>query len=67
MELINALFMQLEQKGSVAPKYNPHKLTGNYRGFWECHIQPDWLLIWLHNNETKSIQLTRTGTNSDLF
>ena len=67
MELINSIFLLLEEKGWLPVKYKPHKLTGNYKGFWECHIQPDWLLIWLQNDATKTITLTRTGTHSDLF
>jgi len=42
-------------------------LKGNFKGFWECHIQPDWLLIWQQDDEIKLISLTRTGTHSDLF
>ncbi len=67
MNLINELFTELEVKGSVASKNRPHKLTGNYKGFWECHIQPDWLLIWFQDDEKETIELTRTGTHSDLF
>jgi mRNA interferase YafQ len=67
MELLNSIFLLLEEKGSLPAKYKPHKLTGNYKGFWECHIQPDWLLIWLQNESTKTITFTRTGTHSDLF
>jgi len=47
LNLINILFAQLEKDGTVNSKFNHHKLTGNYKGFWECHIQPDWLLLWL--------------------
>jgi mRNA interferase YafQ len=48
-------------------KNKPHKLTGNYKGFWERHIRPDRLLIWLQNETTEQIQLIRTGTHADLF
>jgi mRNA interferase YafQ len=67
MELINSIFLLLEEHGFLPSKFKPHKLTGNYKGGWECHIQPDWLLIWLQNDGTKIITLTRTGTHSDLF
>ena len=40
MEVINIL----QQQGELPEKYHPHKLQGKYRGFWECHIEPDWLL-----------------------
>jgi mRNA interferase YafQ len=67
MNLLNELFLALEKTGTVPAKNKPHKLTGNYKGFWECRIQPDWLLIWFHNDTAKIIELTRTGTHSDLF
>lgn len=48
-------------------KHNPHKLKGNYKGFWECHVKPDLLLIWDENSEILLLELIRTGTHSDLF
>ncbi len=67
MELLNAIFIQLEETGKIPAQNKPHKLGGNYAGFWECHIQSDWLLIWLQDDKNKVIELTRTGTHSDLF
>lgn len=67
MTLINTIILQLEKAGTVPAKNKPHKLTGNYKGFKECHIQPDWLLIWFQNDVDKIIELTRTGTHADLF
>lgn len=40
----------LVESGSLPPKYKPHKLVGEYSGAWECHIQPDWLLVWEQND-----------------
>lgn len=57
----------LVETGSLPAKYRPHKLTGNYRGCIECHIQPDWLLIWKQNDMELQLLLTATGTHSDLF
>ena len=57
----------LEDSGSLPRKFNPHKLKGKYLGLWECHIQPDWLLIWSQEETIKLITLVRTGTHSDLF
>lgn len=48
-------------------KYRVHNLTGNYQGCKECHIKPDWLLIWKEINDTLTLLLTNTGTHSDLF
>ncbi len=57
----------LEQKGKLPFKYKPHKLSGKYKDFWECHVKPDWIVIWRQNDKTKIIELTRTGSHSDLF
>jgi mRNA interferase YafQ len=48
-------------------KNRDHVLTGNYNGFRECHIAPDWLLIYLVTDDTLVLTLTRTGSHSDLF
>ena len=48
-------------------KYRDHSLSGNYNGFRECHINPDWLLIYQIDNDILTLTLTRTGTHSDLF
>ena len=48
-------------------KYKKHSLLGRYTGCQECHIEPDWLLIYIINNETKTITFIRSGTHSDLF
>lgn len=67
MDLIHSLFKFLETPESLPPTYKAHKLRGNYINHWECHIQPDWLLIWYCNHDKKEIHLIRTGTHSDLF
>lgn len=48
-------------------KYKDHQLTGNYSTFRECHIQPDWLLIYKVIDEELVLVVFRTGTHSDLF
>ncbi len=54
--------------GEVLPDKNKdHALTGNWIGFRECHIQPDWLLVYRMENDVLVLTLTRTGTHSDLF
>lgn len=67
MQLLDEVVTNLVESGKLPDKYRPHKLSGNYAGNWECHIQPDWLLIWEQNEEIKLISLIRTGTHSDLF
>jgi len=61
------VFDSLIECGKLPPKNKPHILSGNYSNHWECHIKPDWLLIWLQDDENKTIILVRTGTHSDLF
>jgi len=51
----------------LPPKYRDHNLTGNYEGCRECHITPDWLLIYELAADELILYLTRTGTHSDLF
>ena len=52
----------------ILPKKNrDHALTGNYLGFRECHIQPDWLLIYAVDHGQLVLTASRTGTHSDLF
>lgn len=51
----------------LPPKFNDHALTGNYEGHRECHITPDWLLIYKIEQKILTLSLTRTGTHSDLF
>jgi len=49
------------------PKYKDHKLHGKYNNCRECHIEPDWLLIYEIKNDKLILTLTNTGTHSDLF
>ena len=48
-------------------KYRDHDLTGEYAGFRECHMQPDWLLVYRIEQEELELFLFRTGTHSELF
>ncbi|GMO46956.1 MAG: type II toxin-antitoxin system YafQ family toxin [Termitinemataceae bacterium] len=51
----------------LPPQYKEHPLHGNYSGSLECHIEPDWLMIYEIDNANKILYLSRTGTHSDLF
>jgi len=64
---LEEVLILLRNNGKLPAKYKPHVLKGNYKGLWECHIQPDWLLIWDQKDSIKLITLIRTGTHSDLF
>jgi mRNA interferase YafQ len=63
-ELVAAVEL-LAEEGSLPAAYRPHKLSGEWRGVWECHIEPDWLLIYAVSDE--EVLLIRTGTHADLF
>lgn len=55
-------------KGEILPEKNKdHPLKGEWKGYRECHISPDWLLIYKIQNDILILTLTRTGTHSDLF
>ncbi len=57
----------LEKNGKLPAKFKPHKLSGNYKDCWECHIKPDWLLIWLQDDNELTLLFINTGSHSDLF
>ena len=56
-----------QETGMLPQEYKPHKLVGEYAGCWECHMQPDWLLIWRQNDRELELILVDTGSHSDLF
>ena len=57
----------LGKHGFLPPKYNDHPLAGNMKGLRECHIEPDWLLVYEIDHGILVLVLTSTGTHSDLF
>ena len=57
----------LANEEKLPQNYLDHALTGDFIGFRECHIEPDWLLIYKIENEILTLTLTRAGTHSDLF
>ncbi len=57
----------LTAEGRLPKEYKPHKLKENFAGKWECHVSPDWLLIYEKKEEIRLIKLIRTGTHSELF
>lgn len=65
MELLKDVVSTLAIPESLEIKNKDHNLSGSYSGFRECHIMPDWLLIYRYNGEY--LELARTGTHSDLF
>lgn len=67
LSLLSSVVDTLARGKPLAEKYKDHSLTGNYKGCRECHITPDWLLIYEISENELILYLTRTGTHSDLF
>lgn len=57
----------LSTDGCLPAHYKPHKLSGKFSKIWECHIGPDWLLLWDQDDEKLTLLLIDTGTHSDIF
>jgi mRNA interferase YafQ len=68
-KLLQELVDTLAENGhkGLDKKHKPHKPGGNYKGYWECHVKPDLLLIWDENDQINLLELLRTGKHSDLF
>lgn len=65
--LLEELVEKLLHGIPLEKKYRDHDLAGDYKGFRECHIQPDWLLIYLIEDDILTLTLVDTGTHADLF
>jgi mRNA interferase YafQ len=67
IDLLMSVIKKLAAGEALDKSYSDHPLKGEYKGCRECHITPDWLLIYEIENDTLFLYLTRTGTHSDLF
>ena len=67
MSLLEDVVNKLAAREPLDEKYRDHLLTGDYGGFRECHITPDWLLVYQIRENELILFLSRTGTHSDLF
>ena len=67
LTLLEKVLDTLLRQETLDQKHKDHALTGNYIGFRECHIQPDWLLIYAISESELILTASRTGTHSDLF
>lgn len=67
LSLISIVVDTLARGEPLPEKYKDHSLSGNYSGCRECHVTPDWLLIYEIEDSELILYLTRTGTHSDLF
>ena len=64
---LNEVVTALARREKLDDKYRDHNLTGDYRGFRECHIEPDWLLVYMINDNALVLTATGTGSHADLF
>ncbi len=67
LNLLGIIVDTLAEGKPLPEKCKDHNLIGNYKGCRECHITPDWLLVYEIFNDELILYLTRTGTHSDLF
>ena len=67
IEELRIVVNTLAEQKALADKYRDHSLSGEYKGFRECHIEPDWLLVYRIEEEALELFLFRTGTHADLF
>lgn len=67
IELLKKVIDLLAKQELLPEKYRDHNLSGDYIGYRECHITPDWLLVYQIRENELILVLTRTGTHSDLF
>ena len=67
IELLDDIIRILSRGEKLPEKNKDHELTGNWTGYRECHILPDWLLVYRINNDVLLLTLVRSGSHSDLF
>ena len=64
---LNQVIKMLANDEPLPAKYRNHALSGKWSGYYECHIAPDWLLVYKKECEILVLTLTRTGTHADIF
>ena len=67
ISLLDEVVEKLKIEETLDAKYRDHLLLGKYYGFHECHIKPDWLLVYYYNYQTQTLVLVDTGTHSDVL
>ena len=67
LDMLQDVLQTLLEENELDAKHHDHALTGNYIGFRECHIEPDWLLIYMTNHNELILTASRTGSHSELF
>lgn len=64
---LNYVIKELANGNTLSERYKDHALSGDWMGFRECHVKPDWLLVYQINGDELYLYLVRTGSHSDLF
>lgn len=67
LKKLEAVLDPLQKEETLDEKHRDHALVGNYMGFRECHIEPDWLLVYAIDKRQLILTASRTGSHSDLF
>ena len=67
ISLLDKVIDDIRQGKELDIKYRNHELKGKFKGFYECHIQPDWLLIYPIENDILTLTLVDTGSHADIF
>jgi len=67
MSVIKEAMRLLEENGELPPEYKTHKLIGEYKGCLECHLKPNWVMIWEKHEKELIMLMIDTGTHTDVF
>lgn len=67
ISLLEQVVIKIQRMETLDDRYKDHELKGRYKGYRECHIQPDWLLIYLIEEDILTLTLVDTGSHADLL
>jgi len=67
VQLLENVIAMLASGQTLPLRYRDHPLKGNYKGYRECHVQPDWLLVYCLKKDTLVLILAQTGKHNELF
>jgi mRNA interferase YafQ len=67
LDELTVVMRLLINEQSLLPRHENHLLHGDYNGWWECHVEPDWLLIYRIDKDRQEVIFKHTGSHSDMF
>jgi mRNA interferase YafQ len=67
ISLLECVVEKLRTGETLEQKHHNHELSGTFKGVWECHIKPDWLLLYFKDDDVLTLTLVDTGTHSDIL